>query len=169
MKITVLVGSPRKNNTYAMAEAFKAGADKAGHEVEIIHVGRKNIAPCLACSFCKREGNAGNCVQKDDMQEVYEAWQNSDMIVFASAIHFWNFTGQMQNTITRLYAMMGCKSPKKFALLLNSADEDVYEGVVYTYRESIDLFGGINLGVFTMQGSEPEKTLNEIEEFAERL
>lgn len=169
MKITVLAGSPRKKNSYAMAESFKTGAEKGGHEVEIIHVGRKKIAPCLACGFCKRKGNAGNCVQKDDMQEVYEAWKNSEMIVFASAIHFWNFTGQMQNTITRLYAMMGCRSPKKFALLLNSADEDVYEGAVYAYRESIGLFDGINLGIFTMQGNEPEITLNEIEEFAERL
>ena len=169
MKITVLVGSPRKKNSYSMAEAFKAGADSAGHETDIIHVGRKKIAPCLACDFCKRPSNAGNCVQKDDMLEVYQAWQNSDMVVFASAIHFWNFTGQMQAAISRLYAMMGCKSPKKCALLLNSADEDVYEAAIYAYKETIGLFGGENSGIFTMQGTDPEDVLREIREFAQQL
>ena len=169
MKVTVLVGSPRKKNTYAMAEAFKTGADNAGHETEIIHVGRMKIAPCLGCQFCKREGNTGKCVQQDDMETVYKAWQNSDMVVFASPIYFWNFTGQMQSTITRLYAMMGKKAPGKFALLLNSADEDVYTAAAYGYENTIGLFGGKDLGIFTMRGSKPEEVLKEIENFANKL
>ena len=32
MKITVLAGSPRNVNTTAMVEAFKEGAEGAGHE-----------------------------------------------------------------------------------------------------------------------------------------
>ena len=38
MKITILNGSPRKENTEAMVNAFAAGAQAAGHEVEILHV-----------------------------------------------------------------------------------------------------------------------------------
>ena len=140
MKITILLGSPRKSNTYAMCEAFEKGAKQKRHEVSMIHVGRSRITSCLGCMFCKKDGNAGKCVQKDDMQQVYEAWQNSDMVVFASAIYFWNFTGQMQSTITRLFAMMGCKAPEKFALLMNSADEDVYHAAEYAYKNSIELF-----------------------------
>ena len=40
MKITILNGSPRKENTAAMADAFAEGAREAGHEVEILHVGK---------------------------------------------------------------------------------------------------------------------------------
>ena len=36
MKITVLAGSPRNVNTTAMVEAFKEGAEGAGHEVTAV-------------------------------------------------------------------------------------------------------------------------------------
>ena len=39
MKIKILNGSPRKENTTAMCEAFAEGAKEAGHDVEILHVG----------------------------------------------------------------------------------------------------------------------------------
>ena len=51
MKITILNGSPRKQNTAAMVEAFAEGAKAAGHEVEIIQVGKLKITGCLACEY----------------------------------------------------------------------------------------------------------------------
>lgn len=50
MKIAVFNGSPRKENTFAMVEAFKEGAVAAGHEVEVYHVGQMKIAGCLLIS-----------------------------------------------------------------------------------------------------------------------
>ena len=64
MKIAVLNGSPRKENTYAMAEAFKEGAEAAGHEVEILNVAKMKIAGCLACEYCHTKGE-GRCVQRE--------------------------------------------------------------------------------------------------------
>lgn len=49
MKIAILNGSPKTGNTAAMAEAFASGATAAGHEVEILHVGRMKINGCLGC------------------------------------------------------------------------------------------------------------------------
>ena len=47
MKITIFNGSPRKQNTAAMVDAFAQGAKEAGHEIEILHVGKMKIAGCL--------------------------------------------------------------------------------------------------------------------------
>ena len=44
MKVLILNGSPRKENTAAMVDAFAEGAKAAGHEAEILHVGRMKIA-----------------------------------------------------------------------------------------------------------------------------
>ena len=52
MKTTVLNGSPRKGNSAAMGEAFALCAKEAGHEVEILHVGKMKIGGCLACEYC---------------------------------------------------------------------------------------------------------------------
>jgi multimeric flavodoxin WrbA len=50
MKVLVLNGSPRpKGNTAQMIGAFKAGAEAAGHQVDVVDVCRKNIHGCLAC------------------------------------------------------------------------------------------------------------------------
>ena len=69
MKITILNGSPRKENTAAMAEAFAEGAREAGHEVEILQVGKMKINGCLGCGYCHDKGE-GNCIQKDDLEKI---------------------------------------------------------------------------------------------------
>ena len=62
MKIAVLNGSPRAVNTAAMVKAFAEAAEAAGHEVEIIHVGKMNIAGCRGCEYCHTKGD-GKCIQ----------------------------------------------------------------------------------------------------------
>ena len=80
-------GSPKVVNTAAMVNAFAEGAKEAGHEVEILHVGKMKINGCLACEYCHTKGE-GKCVQKDDMEKVMPAYKEADMVVFASPIDF---------------------------------------------------------------------------------
>jgi multimeric flavodoxin WrbA len=82
-----LNGSPKVGNTAAMVNAFAEGAKEAGHEVEILHVGKMKINGCLACEYCHTKGE-GKCVQKDDMEKVMPAYKEADMVVFASPIDF---------------------------------------------------------------------------------
>ena len=100
MKITVLNGSPRKTNTTAMVEAFTEGAKEAGHEVEVLQVGRMKIAGCMACEYCHTTGE-GQCVQKDDWQKVQPAFEECDMIVYATPIYYFTMTAQMEAEIQR--------------------------------------------------------------------
>ena len=82
MIITVLNGSPRKENTSAMVDAFVEGAQEAGHEVEVLQVGKMKIAGCMGCEYCHTKGE-GQCIQKDDFEKVLPAYKDCDMVVFA--------------------------------------------------------------------------------------
>ena len=85
MKVAIFNGSPRKENTFALAEAFREGAEQAGHEVGMYHVGQMKIAGCLGCDYCHTKGE-GSCVQKDDLEKIMPAYKEADVIVFASPI-----------------------------------------------------------------------------------
>ena len=159
MKIVVLQGSPRKaGNTQFLVEGFKEGAEKAGHEVEIINVGNMKIAPCIACEYCHSKGN-GECVQKDDMQGVYEKLANADMIVFASAVYYFNITGQLQNVISRFYCK-GTMPAKKYALILSSYSPDVYNGIIETYKHIVDYSSAADIGVKCVNGADQKTDAN---------
>ena len=170
MKILVLNGSPRpKSNTKAHVEAFKEGAEAKGHEVTVLNLANKKIAGCLACEFCHTKGD-GACVQKDDMQEIYPLLQEAEMIVLASPIYYWGFSGQMMSLISRFYAP-GKPAASKYAMFLSSGSPGVYDAPVSEYRSIINFFGATNMGIITAHGSEnsSEEKLKEFRDFGMSL
>lgn len=52
--------------------------------------------------YCHTKGN-GECIQKDDMQEIYEALKTTDLLVFASPVYYWSWSGQLQSAVSRFY------------------------------------------------------------------
>ena len=170
MKITVLNGSPRQQNTAAMVDAFAEGAKAAGHEVEVIQVGRMKIAGCLACEYCHGKGE-GKCIQKDDMEKVMPAYMDCDMIVFASPIYYFDMTAQLSAAIQRVYAIGKPPKAKAAALLLSSASPNPFEGAIATYRTMAAFMGIEDKGIFTAAGDEnqSEAKLAEIRDFAKAL
>ncbi len=172
MNILVLNGSPRPNgNTAAMVEAFAKGAKEGGHMVTVVNVCCKKIAGCLACEYCHTKGN-GECVQKDDMQEVYPVLQEADMIVLATPIYYHSFTGQLQCAINRIYALDKPKNLKKAALIMSSGSNHVYCGAIYEYQNSfLNYLKLEDMGIFSAYGREnkSEEKLNELREFGRSL
>ena len=170
MKITIFNGSPRKENTFAMAEAFAAGAKAAGHEVEILHVGRMKIAGCLGCEYCHTKGE-GKCIQKDDMEKVIPAYLESDMLVFASPIYYFDMTAQLSAAIQRMYCIGKPAKATKAALLLSAMSPNPFGGATATFKD-LCAFTGIEVaGIITAAGDEnkSEAKLKEIFEFAKAL
>ena len=155
MKIIVLNGSPRPSgNTKAMISAFTEGAERAGHEVTVFDVCRMNIKGCLACEYCHTKAFR-QCVQKDDMQKIYPVLDEAEMIVLASPIYYHGLSGQLQCTINRIYAQGYPKKLKKAMLLLSSGDHGVYDGAVFTYRNSfLEYLHLEDMGIFTAAGDE---------------
>lgn len=170
MKIAVLNGSPRKVNTAAMIQAFREGAEAAGHQVEEYHVGKMKIAGCLACEYCHTKGN-GECIQKDDFEKLLPAYKEADMIVFASPIYYFGMTSQMEAAIQRVYCIGKPQKAKKAALLISSGSPGTHNGSVAQFKDYMAYAGIEVAGIITAAGEEnkSEGKLNEIREFAKGL
>lgn len=103
-KIMILNGAGRKNgSTSALVKAFIEGAESADNEVKEFFLQNMNIRGCIGCEGCTRNG--GKCVQKDDMEQITEAFLWADVVVFASPIYWGTVTGVLKTAIDRLYAV----------------------------------------------------------------
>ncbi len=170
MKIAVFNGSPRKQNTTAMVQAFCEGAEAAGHEVEEYQVGRMKIAGCLGCEYCHTKGE-GTCVQKDDLEVILPAYKEADMVVFASPIYYFTMTAQMEAAIQRVYCIGAPTKAKKVALLLSSGSPGVYDAAIAQMNAYCGYCGIEFAGVVTANGDEngSDAKLAEVREFAKAL
>ena len=170
MKIMVLNGSPRKQDTTAMVDAFVESAQEAGHEVEVVQVGWMNIGGCKGCDYCRTKGE-GACVQKDDMDKVMPGYLESDAIVFASPIYYFGMTAQIEAAIQRVYCIRKPAKATKAVLLLSSASPDVYSGSIGQYKDMLNFMGIEDAGIVTAHGDEngSEAKLAEIRELAKNL
>ncbi|MBQ9272846.1 MAG: flavodoxin family protein [Mogibacterium sp.] len=166
MNILVLNGSPRpKGNTAQMIEAFCEGAESAGNKVDVVNVCRKKIAGCLACEYCHTKGD-GQCIQKDDMREVYDLLKDAEMLVLASPIYYHGISGQLKCTVDRFYSAAYPEKPahlSKVAMFLSSGDPDMYDGAMFSFKG--DFLGYLELedmGVFTHSGYDPGMSVEEL-------
>ena len=165
MNILILNGSPRPNgNTASMIRAYAEGATEAGHTVHMVDVCKMKIGGCLACEYCHTKGN-GTCIQNDDMQSVYPLLKDAEMIVLASPIYYHSFTGQLQCTINRIYALDKPKNLKKAALLMSSDSDLVYSGAIFEYQNSFLQYLNLqDCGMFAAYGKN-----NQSKELLDRL
>lgn len=141
--VLVLLGSPRKNgNTELLVNEFIRGAIEAGNRVNKIAIREKNINGCIGCCACQKNG--GHCFQKDDMQFIYEAMVNSDIIVFASPVYFYSWTSQMKTVLDRAFAIEKLLNHKKFILICTGAapEEKYMQTMIDSYRQYISCFRG---------------------------
>ena len=116
MKVLVIHGSMRKNgNTSILADEFLRGAKEAGHETEKVELREKKFGDCFGCQAC--HNNGGTCVQKDDMAEALEKMKAADVIVFASPLYYFTWTGLMKRFLDRTYPLLPILSDKAFYLI----------------------------------------------------
>lgn len=122
-KVLILSGSPRKGgNSDVLCDEFMRGAIENGNAVEKIRVAEKNIGYCKACYYCK--DNNGQCVIKDDMQEILQKIIDADVIVFASPVYFYSIDAQLKALIDRTVARWLEVKNKDFYYIVTCADEE---------------------------------------------
>jgi multimeric flavodoxin WrbA len=99
LKVLGIAGSPRRGgNTDMLLAEFMKGASDKGAEVKMIVLNNQKITPCQHCDACLEKGV---CKIKDDMQAIYDEFEQADIIVLASPIQFTGVTSQMKAMIDR--------------------------------------------------------------------
>lgn len=94
-----LYTSPRRGgNTSTLMDALVEGAGAVGIEVVSYHTARMQINPCRGCNACARDGE---CIQKDDMQEIYPHLTQAGAVAMASPIFSMNICAQAKAVIDR--------------------------------------------------------------------
>jgi len=171
MNILILQGSPRaKGSTAWMAEEYKNAAEAAGHQVTIVDVAKKKIAGCLACEYCHTKGN-GQCIQKDDMQELYPLMNEAEVLVLAAPIYYFTLCAQIQAPIQRMYSVNKPANVKKMALLMSSYSPGVYDGATAEFRNICNYWSVENMGFVSAKIDEQKtaETKQKIVELVDKL
>ena len=148
--ILVLNGSPRAGgNTAQLVESFSQGAQDAGHTVTVFPLGQLTIHPCCGCMAGGKDPESP-CTQKDDMDKIYPAYKEADVVVLASPLYYWNLSGQLRTAFDRLFAVAECnpsyENPKKKSALLMAAEGNGFEDCVSYYNNLMGHLGWEDLG-----------------------
>jgi multimeric flavodoxin WrbA len=107
LKVLGIMGSPRvKGNTDLLLDEALKGAQSQGAKIEKIIVDKLKIAPCKEYYGCLRDGN---CVIRDDMDNIYPKLLEADRIIIASPMFFYGVTGQLKALIDRCQAIWARK------------------------------------------------------------
>ena len=110
MKILVLNGSPKKkSDTFRMTEAFLKGMNRNGeHEVDVIHVIEKDIAPCRGCFGCWERMN-GHCVIQDDQNGILDLYRNADVIIWSFPLYCYGMPSHLKALLDRTIPLVKMK------------------------------------------------------------
>ena len=102
MKVLVLNGSPKKqSDTYRLTDAFLKGLNKNNeHEVNVVNVIEKNIAPCRGCFGCWQQ-KKGHCVFEDDLNPILDMYYDADLIIWSFPLYCYGMPSHLKALLDR--------------------------------------------------------------------
>ena len=101
MKVLLINGSPKANGNTALALQEMAKVFENEHiEVEIVHVGSKDIRGCIACGSC---GKTGKCVFDDMVNEIAAKFEAADGLVVGSPVYYAGANATVMALMQRLF------------------------------------------------------------------
>jgi multimeric flavodoxin WrbA len=101
VKILGVSGSPRKNgNTTKLVQKGLEGAMTVpGIETEFYELAGKKIQYCIACYKCIEKGQ---CVIKDDLQDIVKKYMETDGILWGAPVYHMSVPASMKAVLDRL-------------------------------------------------------------------
>ncbi|MBA7600240.1 hypothetical protein ES703_07289 [subsurface metagenome] len=155
MRVVVLHGSPRKGmNSDTLADQFLSGLHEQGeHKVTHFYTNELDVKPCQGCLHCATSPGH-TCAIDDDMTEIYAAYRDSDLVVWATPMYWGYMTAQLKAVLDRMEALAweGFRD-KTFAVFITYRHH--YEST-QVFFERIAPHFGIKLHVIPCQTYDPE-------------
>ena len=99
MKIAVIMGSPRKKDSYKVCEELAQSMATA--EFDYIYLKDYYLEPCKGCDQCFKKSEM-HCPCKDDLGIIKEKLLTADGIVFSAPVYAYQVPGPMKVLIDRL-------------------------------------------------------------------
>ncbi|MCE5333352.1 MAG: flavodoxin family protein [Desulfobacteraceae bacterium] len=105
MKFVCLLGSPReKGNSAAIANRLCRKAEEMGGEVRTFVLNKLTYRGCQGCMACKTR--LDRCAVEDDLTDVLEAIRETDVLVLASPVYFWDVSSQVKAFLDRTFSFL---------------------------------------------------------------
>jgi len=101
---TIVLGSPNtKGNTARLVEAMLSGIDNDNIAVNKIELSKlERIDHCIGCDVCKTD-DMHKCIHDDGLNDIIAEVRNSDLLVIAFPIYFFNLNSLTKAFIDRLF------------------------------------------------------------------
>lgn len=101
MKVLLINGSPHKDGcTFTALNEVAKTLEKNGIETEILYLGVKPIAGCIACGKCSQ---LGKCFIDDKVNELLARCDEFDGVVIGSPVYYAGPSGQIRAFLDRLF------------------------------------------------------------------
>jgi len=172
MKVIALNGSARgkKGVTWRLLDSLLKGLSEGGATVKDFQLKEMKISPCRACLTCMHK-TPGQCVQRDDMDQLYPVLRDSNLLVMGTPVYTDNMSAQMKTVMDRCICCMDpflrldganrvrhpyrWAMPSKFFLVSTSGFPEVetFLPLIMTFRAQAANFGSEPTGEICVPGS----------------
>jgi multimeric flavodoxin WrbA len=164
MKTIILYGSPHKTgNSATLAEHFIRGI--GGDGVKRFYVNEMSIKGCQGCQKCFSRLEH-YCATEDDMQAIYSAFIEAEVVVFTTPMYWGYMTAQLKAVMDRMEAITDYFKGKTFVVLITYRYH--CESTVAFYKRICPYFG-VDLHVITCRTMDEQENDIPITNIPEKL
>lgn len=164
MKVLLINGSPNEHGcTRTALDEVAATLNARGVETEILYLGRRPVAGCIACMSC---ANTGRCFRDDAVNDVLSRLDGFDGVVVGSPVYYSGPTGQVVSFLDRLFFASGGRMAGKVGAAVVSCRRG---GASATFEQLNQYFAIANMPIATSQywnsvhGSTPDDVRKDAE------
>lgn len=120
MKVLLINGSPHKEGcTYTALKEVADTLEANGIKTEMMYLGVKPIAGCIACGNCQK---TGKCFVDDRVNEFIAKLPEIDGIVLGSPVYYAGASGQITSFLDRAFLQEVVSLRENLVLLLLAVD-----------------------------------------------